>query len=271
MPSPAPTPRNSSSTAAASAAANAVSTRSFTWKDVKFEPGEIRVVAYRGDKPVAEQTKQTAGEPAALRLTPTVAPGGWRADGSDVALVDVEVVDAQGRRCPTDQARVDFEISGPAIWRGSYNSGKEGSTNATFFDTECGINRASLRSTLQAGQVTLTARRPGLAPATLKLESQPVELKGGLLDTLPATYPVTLPPRPAIDGAALAALTVARNQPTPVPGPATADDRLFSTFAYTGNGAGGVEDKLVPGHARLHRRRAALSEFAIPHHWPVPA
>jgi beta-galactosidase len=66
----------------------------FTWSNVVFQPREIRVVAFRNGKAAAEQTKQTAGEPFALRLTPLVAPGGWRADGSDVALVDVEVVDA---------------------------------------------------------------------------------------------------------------------------------------------------------------------------------
>ena len=155
-------------------------------------------------------------------------------------------MDAKGRRCPTDQARVDFEISGPAIWRGSYNSGKEGSTNATFFDTECGVNRASLRATLQPGRVTVIARRAGLTPATLELESQPIQLQGGLLETLPATYPPTLPPRPAVDGSALTALAVARNQPPPAPAAAHPSDQLFSTFAYTGNGPGGLESPLTP-------------------------
>ncbi len=234
----------------------------FTWKDVAYQPGEVRVVAYRNGKQVAEQVKQTAGEPAALRLTPTLAPGGWRADGSDVALVDVEVVDAQGRRCPTDQARVDFEISGPAIWRGSYNSGKEGSTNAKFFDTECGINRASLRSTLIAGKVIVTAKRNGLTPATLELESQPVPIQGGLMDMLPANSSPTLPPRPEIDGKALADLTIARNQPIPAPGPELGD-RLFSTFAYTGNGAGGLEDKPVDGSL-------AYSDDALLYLKPLP-
>ena len=107
----------------------------FTWPDVIFEPGTIRVLAYRNGQILAGQTKETAGPAVALRLTPILAPGGWRADGSDVALVDVEVIDAQGRRCPTDQARVDFEVTGPAIWRGSYNSGKEGSINHRYFYT----------------------------------------------------------------------------------------------------------------------------------------
>ena len=103
-----------------------------------------------------------------------------QADGSDVALFDVEVVDAQGRRCPTDEARVDFKVTGPAIWRGGYNSGQPGSVNNLYLDTECGINRVAIRSTLVAGNITLTASRSGLEPATAQIESRPVEIKGGL-------------------------------------------------------------------------------------------
>jgi beta-galactosidase len=219
----------------------------FTWTNVVFEPGEIKVIAYRSGKAVAEQTKQTAGEPVALRLTPIVAPGGWRADGSDVALVDVEVVDAQGRRCPTNQARVDFEISGPGIWRGSYNSGKEGSVNRHYFDTECGINRASIRSTMQPGIVTLTAKRPGLKPATLQLESSPVSIVGGLAQAFPARYPGAPGKRPDIDGAALIAQAKLREATPQVQSPNGNTNRLFSTFAYTGEGMGGTVEKLSAG------------------------
>ncbi|MEY4386126.1 MAG: hypothetical protein RLY20_1409 [Verrucomicrobiota bacterium] len=219
----------------------------FTWTNVIFEPGEIKVVASRSGKTVAQQTKQTAGPAVALRLTPITAPGGWRADGSDVALVDVEVIDAQGRRCPTDQARVDFEISGPGIWRGSYNSGKEGSINHLYFDTECGINRASIRSTAQPGEIILTARRDGITPATLRLKSIPAPQTGGIAEAMPFRYPVQLPERPEIDSQALAAQIVARNEP-PRTNLVLADkERLFSMFAYTGDGAGGMQDEAAEG------------------------
>ena len=84
----------------------------------------------------------------------------------------MEVVDAQGRRYPTDEARVDFKLEGPAIWRGGYNSGKTNSVNNLWLDTECGINRVAIRSTATAGVITLTATRPGLAPATVKVEAR---------------------------------------------------------------------------------------------------
>jgi beta-galactosidase len=217
-----------------------------TWTNVAFVPGEIKVVASRAGKVIAEQTKQTAGPAVALRLTPITSPGGWRADGSDVALVDVEVVDAQGRRCPTDQARVDFEVTGPAIWRGSYNSGKEATVNHIYFDTECGINRASLRSTMQSGTVIVTARRAGLSPATLTLKSIPASSADGIARTFPARYPADLPSRPTVDAAALAVQIAARNAPPPEP-LMESKDRLFSTFAYTGEGVGGAPERLAAG------------------------
>ncbi|MEY4387782.1 MAG: hypothetical protein RLY20_3065, partial [Verrucomicrobiota bacterium] len=202
----------------------------FTWTNMVFEPGEIKAIAYRNGTAVAEQTRQTAGEPVAIRLTPIVSPAGWRADGADVALVDVEIVDAQGRRCPTDQARVDFDLEGPGIWRGSYNSGKESSVNRLYFDTECGINRVSMRSTLQPGIVTLTAMRPGLKSATLRLESIPVSIVGGLTRTFPARYPSSLPQRPAIDGAALIAQSKLRYTTNSGQSEDANTNRLFSTF-----------------------------------------
>jgi len=152
----------------------------FAFPQIKFEAGKISAVAKADGKIVAQTEIETAGDAKALKLTPHVAPNGWQADGADVAFFDVEVVDAQGRRCPTDEARVDFKLAGPAIWRGGYNSGKPNSINNLYLDTECGVNRVAIRSTMTAGTITLTATRDGLTPATLQIESKPVVVKDGL-------------------------------------------------------------------------------------------
>jgi beta-galactosidase len=55
--------------------------------------------------------------------------------------------------------------------------------NNTWLDTECGINRVAIRSTLTAGTITLTATRDGLEPATIQVESKPVKIKDGLAQT----------------------------------------------------------------------------------------
>ncbi|MGH3638807.1 MAG: hypothetical protein ACRDUX_07235, partial [Mycobacterium sp.] len=63
-----------------------------------------------------------AGAPTALRITPVVGPSGqWRADGSDIAMFDVEVVDSAGNRCPTWEDTVTFSCSGQGTFLGGYN------------------------------------------------------------------------------------------------------------------------------------------------------
>jgi beta-galactosidase len=57
------------------------------------------------------------------------------------------------------------------------------SINQLYLDTECGINRVAIRSTLTAGTITLTAIREGLEPAKIQIESKPVEIKDGLIRT----------------------------------------------------------------------------------------
>jgi beta-galactosidase len=164
----------------------------FVFNDVTWEAGEIKAVSYVGGKAVASQTKHTVGEPVALRLTPITGPGGWRADGSDVALVDVEAVDAKGERCPTFERRVDFELEGPAVWRGGYNSGKTNSINATHLDLECGVNRVALRSTMVSGVIKLRARCDGLGSGSLTLKSRPFEVQNSFSMTLPGLPDVSL-------------------------------------------------------------------------------
>ena len=70
----------------------------YAFPDVKFIPGSLKAIATMNGKIVAQHELQTAGEPKAIRLTLHTGPQGLLADGSDVALIDFEVVDGQGRR-----------------------------------------------------------------------------------------------------------------------------------------------------------------------------
>jgi beta-galactosidase len=161
----------------------------YAFPNVTFVPGTLKAVATKEGKIVAQQELQTAGEPKAIRLTLHTGPKGLQADGSDVALIDFEVVDAKGRRCPTDEERVDFAVTGPVIWRGGFNAAKLNTTNNLYLDTECGINRVAIRSTLNPGMITVIASRKGLKSATLKIESKPVEIADGLMPVMPQTMP----------------------------------------------------------------------------------
>jgi hypothetical protein len=185
----------------------------FTFDHVSFEPGTLQAVGYDAQgKQVATAELRTAGPPAALRLTPHTGPGGLRADGADMALVDVEVVDAQGNRCPTALNPVQFSLSGPAEWRGGI---AQGSATPMLVNTaandnkglaatpptpllhednyilsktlpvENGVNRVILRSLPSAGKIVLHAQAEGLKPAEIELSSMAVPERDGLSTTMP--------------------------------------------------------------------------------------
>ncbi|HEU5124738.1 MAG TPA: DUF4982 domain-containing protein [Verrucomicrobiae bacterium] len=157
----------------------------FTFSNVLWQAGELKAVSYRDGKKIAFDNRRTTGPAVALRLTPIFGPGGLQSDGSDVGLVDVEAIDANGERCPTFQQRVDFKLDGPAVWRGGYNSGKTNSINHEFLDLECGINRIAVRAGRTVGRITLRATCPGLKPASIEIQSAPFDVVGGVASQLP--------------------------------------------------------------------------------------
>jgi beta-galactosidase len=165
----------------------------FAFTNVAWQAGEIKALGYAKGQRIASQSKRTAGEPIALRLTPMTGPSGLLAEGADIALIDVEAVDAKGERCPTFQKRVDFKTTGQAIWRGGYNSGRTNSINWEYLDLECGINRVAIRSTRQAGDIVVAASCEGLKSSVITLHSKPISVVNGFSQVLPVMPAPALP------------------------------------------------------------------------------
>ena len=158
----------------------------FTFDNVAFKPGKLEAVSYnKAGKEISRYAVNTAGEPASLKLTAIQNPEGFHADGADMALIQVEVVDKDGKRCPLDNRTVQFTLNGHAEWRGGIAQGENNHILDTNLPVECGINRALIRSTTTAGKVTLTAQAKGLPSASLTLETVPVKVTGGLSTYLP--------------------------------------------------------------------------------------
>jgi beta-galactosidase len=80
------------------------------WK-VKYAPGALSAKAFKGGQAILEDKIQTASAPAAVVLTPDHTA--INADGEDVSVVTVAVVDAQNRVFPIASNLVHFELSGP--------------------------------------------------------------------------------------------------------------------------------------------------------------
>jgi len=81
------------------------------WDDVIYQPGRLKVVAYKNGKAWATDEVKTAGAPAKLKLKPD--RGAIRADGRDLSFVTVTLTDLNGVPAPRADNRVHFDIAGP--------------------------------------------------------------------------------------------------------------------------------------------------------------
>ena len=83
------------------------------WNNVKYEPGEIKVVVYdaQGNK-AGEQTMKTASKPAKIQLDTWTANESFKADGDDLAFITVSLTDAEGTLIPQADDQLTFEVTG---------------------------------------------------------------------------------------------------------------------------------------------------------------
>ncbi|RZL35384.1 MAG: glycoside hydrolase family 2 protein [Rubrivivax sp.] len=216
----------------------------FNFAGVKFEPGELRAVGLDKDgHKVCEDVRVTAGAPAGLKLSVQTHPQGLQADGADLALVQVEAVDAAGRRNPVALDTVKFTLDGPAEWRGGIAQGPGNHVLAKELPVEGGVNRVLVRSTTEAGVIKLRAEAAGLAPATLELRSQAVKASGGLSTRFPADGvppqstrgPTPATPSFTVSRIAVPVASVEADSGTPAH--ATDDDESTSWTSASGKGA----------------------------------
>ncbi|MEO6523407.1 MAG: sugar-binding domain-containing protein [Mucilaginibacter sp.] len=161
----------------------------FTFKDIAFQPGTIKAISYdtKGNK-LSETEKKTTGEAVALKLTVHTGPNGLKADGADLALVDIEVVDAVGNRVPTAFNKIDFNLSGPAEWRGGIAHGApDNFILAKSLPVAGGINRVIIRSSAIPGKITLNAASEGLKTASVTFDSKLFAVDNGLANFIPGS------------------------------------------------------------------------------------
>lgn len=153
----------------------------YTFKHIVWKAGLLKAVSYTAaGLKVAEQQLKTTGKPAALKLTSIQNPNGLMADGADLVLVQVEVVDKEGNRCPAAMDMVRFNVDGPAEWRGGIAQGPDNYILSKNLPVECGVNRVIIRSTANAGKIIVTAEAQGLKPASVTYQSLPVPVDHGL-------------------------------------------------------------------------------------------
>lgn len=130
------------------------------WNDVKYEPGEVKVVVYDADgKAAGEQTIRTAGKPAKMQLESwTQANGQLNADGEDLAFITVSLTDAKGNLIPDADDQLTFEVTGAGTFEAVCNG------DATSLES---FTKPTMR--LFSGQLVVIVRSAN-HPGTLTLK-----------------------------------------------------------------------------------------------------
>lgn len=152
---------------------------------VKFEPGRLEAVGYRGGKELARAVVETTGAPSAVilkadRTTIT-------ADGRDLAIITVSAVDAQGRAVPVASNDVAFAIAGPGRIIGVGNGDPSSHEADTFVPTGSaaagwmrplahrrlfnGLAQVLVQSTGTSGDIIVRGVSEALAGAPLTLHA----------------------------------------------------------------------------------------------------
>ncbi len=139
--------------------------------DVAYEPGAVKAVGRKNGKQVVEEIK-TTGKAAALRIS--VDTTAISADGSDVALVHVDVVDNGGNVVPDADNQVAFTLNGDARLMGVDNGNPRDDT-AFKLNSRKAFN-GHLFAVVQAGRkpgnILLRAASDGLKPASVSIKMQ---------------------------------------------------------------------------------------------------
>ncbi len=139
------------------------------WNEVAYQPGELKVIAYRDGKKIGEQVMRTAGKAEQVVLTPEEKT--LPADGETCVFVQVDVADANGARDPLAKNMINFSITGPgrimAVGNGNprgMKSFKEIESHPLYFGKAVVVVR---RNKGESGKIVLTASADGLKPATV--------------------------------------------------------------------------------------------------------
>jgi beta-galactosidase len=139
---------------------------------VQYEPGTLSAIGYgAGDKIVAQTSVETTANPAAIELDPDQTT--LTANGQDISLIAVKILDAQGRTVPEANNVVAFKVTGAGRLIGLGNGDpacheRDKGTQRSAFK---GLCLAIVQSTGAPGSISIEADSPGLNSATAVIDT----------------------------------------------------------------------------------------------------
>jgi len=142
------------------------------WDDVVYEPGELKVVAYKNGKVWAEDVVKTTTEATGLQATAD--RNEIVADGKDLSFITVKITDKEGLMVPRSNNKIEFSIEGPgeivATDNGdSYNMESFASPNREAFN---GMALVIVKAKAgEKGTITVKAKSLGLKETKVTIKS----------------------------------------------------------------------------------------------------
>lgn len=145
------------------------STLHVMWR-VPYKAGSIKVITTRNEKPVLTKEIKTAGQAARIELI--AGKSVLKADGKDLCFVTARITDRSGNLVPDANNQVIFSLKGAATIAGTDNGYQADTVSLKSPVRNCwkGLALAIIQSGEKKGNITLTAKSPGLKPASISLK-----------------------------------------------------------------------------------------------------
>jgi len=139
--------------------------------NVPYAAGKLVAIGTIGGKEVTRDTVETTGTPAKIRLRSDRTK--ILADGEDVAIIPVDILDSNNRVVPTADNLVTFEVKGQGTIDGVGNGNPsdldpDKANQRHAFNGHCMV---IVRPTEKAGSITITAGSVGLEGAAVTVVS----------------------------------------------------------------------------------------------------
>lgn len=143
------------------------------WKEVVYEPGEIRVIATREGKKIAESNVITAGVAHNIKLTADRYK--ISADGMDLSYVLVEAFDKDGNPQPLADNQLNIKVSGAGSLAGAGNGNPQSFDpfQDEYVNLFYGKAMIILRSKAgEAGRIKLSVSADGMKGADVAIRTE---------------------------------------------------------------------------------------------------
>ncbi|QVY65994.1 beta-galactosidase GalB [Polaribacter sp. Q13] len=140
--------------------------------NVPYQPGDIKVIAYKDGNEVASKQIKTAGTPATIELVADRTE--IDADGNDLSFITVKVLDKDGNFCPLADNLINFNISGEGVLAAVGNGDQTSlasfqANNRKAFNGMCLL---VVKSTENSGIINITASSDNLEYQKIAIQTK---------------------------------------------------------------------------------------------------